>query len=151
MENKKTIEELTKRDLVNLLWMKEKEQPSIKVKFPSDLWTTYQKYTKKRKEHFFVTTLTGSHEIIKTRVISIGIANQTIVHPREVFRDAIIDNAVAIIIGHNHPSQNLEPSEEDKQITKRLKDAGEILGIRVLDHMIVTKKGFYSFLEKGVL
>lgn len=97
-------------------------------------------------------TLNGSHKVIGTHVVSQGLVNQTIVHPREVFRPAINDNATAIIIAHNHPSGDLEPSPEDRDTTKRIKKAGDIIGIKVLDHLIVspTVKGYFSFLENNV-
>lgn len=103
-------------------------------------------------ECFVCITLNGCHKIIGTYVISKGLVNQTIVHPREVFRPAIADNAVAVIIAHNHPSGNLEPSMEDKGTTKRIKEAGNLLGIKVLDHLIVSPsvKGYFSFLENNV-
>jgi DNA repair protein RadC len=75
--------------------------------------------------------------------------NKTHVHPREVFADPSIDWASAIIVAHNHPAGGLTPSREDIQITKRLKDAGKTLGIKLLDHIIFNHKGYYSFLDKG--
>jgi DNA repair protein RadC len=82
----------------------------------------------------------------------VGLLNRTLVHPREVFKHAIKDNSAAIIIGHNHPSGSLDPSTEDKDITRRMKIAGEILGIKVLDHIIVSPtKGYLSMLEMNLL
>ena len=106
----------------------------------------------KEVECFVCITLNGCHKIIGTYVVSKGLVNQTIVHPREVFRPAIADNAVAVIIAHNHPSGNLEPSMEDKGTTKRIKEAGNLLGIKVLDHLIVSPsvKGYFSFLEENI-
>lgn len=103
-------------------------------------------------ECFVCITLNGSHKIIGTYIVSKGLVNQTIVHPREVFRPAIADNAVAVIIAHNHPSGNLEPSAEDKGTTRRIKEAGNLLGIKVLDHLIVSPsaKGYFSFLEENI-
>ena len=98
-------------------------------------------------EYFFTITLNGAHKIIDTHIISKGLVNRTLVHPREVFRPAILDNSTSIIIAHNHPSGNLQPSEEDKAITQRLKTAGEIIGIRVLDHLIFSSNGYLSMLE----
>ena len=85
------------------------------------------------------------------RIVSIGLINRTIVHPREVYADAIVDRATAIIVCHNHPSGNLEPSDEDTAVTGQLKEAGEILGIKLLDHVIFAVSGYYSFLEAGAL
>ena len=95
--------------------------------------------------------MNGSHEIIKVRTISKGLVNRTLVHPREVYRMAIKDNAAAIILTHNHPSGNPAPSIEDIEITNRMISAGKIIGIEVLDHVVIAKKGYYSFLEEGQL
>jgi len=126
-----------------------KSRYSCKISNPADAYKTLTRYHRKRKEHFLVLTLDGNHNVIRVIIVSIGIANRTLVHPREVFIPAIKDNSCAIILAHNHPSGNIEPSLEDKEITTRLCKAGEILGISVLDHMIITKNGYYSFLEEG--
>lgn len=118
---------------------------------PEEVREYLRKYSGKRQEHFFVITLDGAHQVIKKRVVTIGITNRTIVHPREVFWNAIKDNAVAIIVAHNHPSGNLEPSPDDIEITNRLKEAGEILGIHVMDHVVFSKSGYVSFAEKGMM
>jgi DNA repair protein RadC len=118
-----------------------------KISSPGDAYSALSRYQRKTKEHFLVLTLNGNHSVIRLTIITIGIANRTIVHPREVFIPAIKDNACAVVIAHNHPSGNLEPSLEDKEITSRLCKAGEIIGIPVLDHIIISKKGYYSFLE----
>lgn len=92
----------------------------------------------KPQEHFVVLTLDGANRLIEKRVITIGTLNASLVHPREVFADAITDRAAAIIVAHNHPGGTLEPSGPDIVVTKRLRAAGELLGIRLLDHIIVT-------------
>ncbi len=97
------------------------------------------------RESFFVFHLNNNHEIISFETVSIGTINQTLVHPREVFRAAIAIGASAIIIGHNHPSGKAVPSREDIRVTKNLVEAGEILGIPVVDHLVVRRTGFYSF------
>ena len=106
----------------------------------------------KEQECFVSITLDGGHKIIGVYVVSQGIVNKTLVHPREVFRPAIADNATAVIIAHNHPSGGLEPSIEDRDVTKRMKLAGDILGIKVLDHIIVAPctKGYFSLLEGNI-
>lgn len=101
------------------------------------------------KEHLIVSTLDGEYKIIETRVISIGTLNRTLVHPREVFRDAILDNASAIMMAHNHPSGNIEPSREDRQVTQRIVEAGLTIGIHLLDHVIFTKNDYFSFLDNS--
>lgn len=92
----------------------------------------------KPQEHFVVLTLDGANRLIEKRIITIGTLNASLVHPREVFADAITDRAAGIIVAHNHPGGTLEPSGPDIVVTKRLRAAGELLGIRLLDHIIVT-------------
>ena len=125
------------------------ETKTYSVKHPEDVVPVLLKYKNKQQEHFIVITLNGASAIIKTRVITKGLLNRALVHPREVFRPAIADNAMAIIIAHNHPSGNSSPSPEDKNITERLKQAGDVLGIQVLDHIIISKSGHYSFVAEG--
>ena len=84
-------------------------------------------------------------------LIFIGTLNQSLVHPREVFRPAITDNAAGIIICHNHPSGTLEASMADIQITQRLKEVAKLVGIELLDHVILSKNGYYSFSDEGLL
>lgn len=92
----------------------------------------------KKQEHFVVITLDGANRLIEKRTITIGTLNASLVHPREVFADAITDRAAGIVVAHNHPGGSLEPSGPDIITTKRLKAAGELLGIKLLDHIIVT-------------
>jgi len=92
----------------------------------------------KQQEHFVVLTLDGANRLIEKRIITIGTLNASLVHPREVFADAITDRAAGIVVAHNHPGGSLEPSGPDIIVTKRLRAAGELLGIRLLDHIIVT-------------
>jgi DNA repair protein RadC len=101
------------------------------------------------KEHFYVIALDSRNYSIAE--ISVGTLNENIVHPREVFTEAIKNRAASVIFVHNHPSGNPQPSEEDLEITKRLVEASKILGIEVLDHIIITKEGFFSFKEGGLL
>ena len=103
------------------------------------------------QEHFVAITLDGAGAVITTRVITIGLLNHSLVHPRETFRGAILDNAASIIIAHNHPSGSLEPSPNDIAITMQLKDAGEIIGIKIIDHIIITKNNYLSMREKGFM
>lgn len=101
------------------------------------------------KEHFILLSLDASHKVISYSVISVGTANYSVVHPREVFQVAILSGAVAIIVAHNHPSGSSLPSDADHEVTKKLKDAGEVLGIKVLDHVIIGDVSHHSFLENG--
>lgn len=93
----------------------------------------------KQQEYFVVMTLDGANRLITKRTISIGTLTSSLVHPREVFADAITDRAASIIVAHNHPSGSLTASQSDIDITNRLKKAGELLGIKLLDHFIITK------------
>ncbi len=119
-----------------------------KVSSAEDVFPYLRHYADKKQEHFICVSLSGAHEITAIRTVSVGILNRTLVHPREVFADPIADRAAAIIVCHNHPSGNLTPSEEDMQITWRLSEAGNILGIQLLDHLIIGPDGkFFSFVE----
>ena len=102
-----------------------------------------------RQEHFVCLSLNGANEVLATRVVTVGLLDSNQVHPREVYADPITDRAASIICAHNHPSGTLEASPEDLAITRRLVKAGEVLGIRVLDHLIVTEEGFLSMKQKG--
>ena len=103
------------------------------------------------REHFIALFLDSGHQVASYSIVSIGTANFTTAHPREVFQRAISAGAVSLVIAHNHPSGQIEPSREDHQTTHRLKAAGELLGITLLDHIIVTDEAHYSFQESGSL
>jgi len=104
---------------------------------------------KEKQEHFVCLSLNGANEVLATRTVTVGLLDSNQVHPREVYADPITDRAASIICAHNHPSGTLEASPEDLAITRRLMKAGEVLGIRVLDHLIVTENGFLSMKQKG--
>jgi len=106
---------------------------------------------KEKQEHFVCLSLNGANEVLATRVVTVGLLDSNQVHPREVYADPITDRAASIICAHNHPSGTLEASPEDLAITRRLVKAGEVLGIRVLDHLIVTEEGFVSMKQKGYM
>jgi DNA repair protein RadC len=103
----------------------------------------------KAQEHFKLILLNPRNKIIGISTISIGTLNASLVHPREVFNDAITHSAASVVLAHNHPSGDPEPSEDDITITKRLIEAGKILGIEVIDHIIIGKNDYYSFKAKG--
>jgi len=109
---------------------------------PQDVWEAMFDIRTSKKEHFVVFYLNARNQEIERDVISIGTVSSSLVHPREVFEGAIKNNASSIIIAHNHPSGDVEPSQDDIDITKKLVHAGKILDIRVLDHVIVTDKEF---------
>jgi len=122
-----------------------------KIKNSDDVFKELKEYSTAKQEHFIVCYLDGAHNIIENRGITVGTLNQSLVHPREVFSPAIEKRATSIIIAHNHPSGILKPSDEDMQVTKRLKDASKILGIELLDHIILTENGFLSFRNEDLL
>lgn len=104
------------------------------------------------KEHFWVIGLSTRNAIQYIDLVSLGTLNASLVHPREVFRFSILKAVSSIILSHNHPSGDSEPSEEDLRITKRLVEAGKIIGIEVLDHIIIgDRDSFYSFKERGII
>jgi len=104
------------------------------------------------KEHFWVIGLSTRNAIQYIDLVSLGTLNASLVHPREVFRFSIIKAVSSIILSHNHPSGNAEPSEEDLKITRRLVEAGKIIGIEVLDHIVIgDRDSFYSFKERGII
>ena len=100
----------------------------------------------KKQEYFVCLTLDGANRLIAKRVVTIGMLTASLVHPREVFADAIADRAASIIVAHNHPSGSLEASVADREVTNRLRQAGELLGISLVDHIIITKDNFQSII-----
>ncbi|MCA1754290.1 MAG: DNA repair protein RadC [Spirochaeta sp.] len=120
-----------------------------RIRFPSDVYPLIRHYGDRKQELFLVLSMNGAHEVTATRIVSMGLVNRTLVHPREVFAEAIVDRATAVIVAHNHPSGRTEPSPEDREVTERLRRAGETLGIRLLDHIVFGPDRYYSFLENG--
>ena len=114
---------------------------------PSDIYRETRHFADEEQEHFVVLALNGAHEILFIKRISSGLINKTIAHPREVFADAIRERATAVAFVHNHPTGEMKPSPDDLTLTQRFLKAGEILGIKVLDHLIIGPDSFYSFLE----
>lgn len=111
---------------------------------PEDVWNELRDLRDKKKEHFVVFYLDTRNQEIQREIISVGTLNASLVHPREVFEPAIRASAAHIIISHNHPSGNPEPSDEDIIVTKKLFEAGRLLGIDLVDHIIVAKTKYYS-------
>ncbi len=104
------------------------------------------------REHFLAIYLDGRHQALAYRIVSVGTATASLVHPREVFQPAVLLGACAIVLGHNHPSGDPTPSREDREVTDRLSEAGKLLGITLLDHVVFTREGrFHSFSEAGAL
>ena len=121
------------------------------IKSPCDIVPFLKNYAVSEREHFLLVTLNGGHEILQIHVITVGTLNRTLIHPREVFTTAMRDNAAAIIVSHNHPSGNCQPSEEDIAVTETLEKVYVIMGIELLDHVIVSRETFFSFLEHKML
>jgi DNA repair protein RadC len=134
--------ELSKRYLI---------RTNKRITSAKEVYEELKEFSIKNQEHFLSITLDGASHIINTRTVFIGTLNQSMVHPREVFADAIADRAAGIIIAHNHPSGTLEASRADIQITQRLKEVSKLVGIELLDHVILSKHGYYSFSDEGLL
>lgn len=126
------------------------ESNEIYINNPSDIFLHMADLKHEKKEHFVVFYLDTRSKLIKREIISIGNLNSTIVHPREVFEPAIKLLANSIILSHNHPSNSVEPSSADIEITLRIQKSGEILGINLLDHVIVSKNNFFSMKQNKI-
>ena len=124
---------------------------TVKITVAQDVLPLVADIAGKQQEYFVCISLNGANEVIEKRVVTIGLLDKNSVHPREVFADVIADRAAAVIFAHNHPSGDLQPSEADRRIHDQLTAAGKILGIHVLDHVIVTRKGYFSFQEAGLI
>lgn len=129
------------------------EEESVMIRSPKDILNMNIKtyLEQQEQENFVVIALDGSHKVTSVRVVFVGTVNKSMVHPREVFRYAIMENASAVIICHNHPSGSTNPSNYDCEATEVLKKAGEIIGINILDHIIIGNGDYYSFVEHGVI
>jgi DNA repair protein RadC len=129
----------------------EQEIPPFTISNPQALVKTIRATIQdKAKEHFKLVLLNTRNRVTGVLTISIGTLNASLVHPREVFKGAIQGSAASVILVHNHPSEDLEPSEEDIKLTRRMVEAGKIMGIEVLDHIIITGKGFLSLKARGL-
>ncbi len=138
------------RELGLRFWARERTSPKLYVSGPSDVADLFMREMGGLdREHFRAVLLDTKNRILGIRTISIGSLNSSVVHAREVFKAAVFESAQAIVLIHNHPSGLPEPSSEDLAVTRRLADAGRILGIEVLDHVIVGTQGFVSLRELG--
>ncbi|MCL2801625.1 MAG: DNA repair protein RadC [Treponema sp.] len=124
---------------------------SARIKQPVDVFTLVRHFADRKQERFISLSLNGAHEVLAVRVVTIGLVNKTIVHPREVFADIIQDRAAAFCVAHNHPSGQLKSSPEDDEITCRLLSASRILGLHFVDHIIFSETGWWSYKENGKL
>lgn len=120
----------------------------LRVRTPKDILPLLAEERIALQEHVVVFTLDGANQVIKKHVVTIGLANVSQIHPREVFRPAIADGACGVFLAHNHPSGNVDPSEADLAATKRMSEVGRTHGIPVLDHLIVGRDKFMSIRER---
>ncbi len=133
-------------------FLKEKSIFKVKIKTSKDLVDYFMPYMRDiKKEIFKVVLLDGKNKIIKDVTISEGTLTKSIVHPREVIKEAIIESAAALVLIHNHPSGEPQPSQDDIEITNRIISACELIGIRVLDHVIIGDNNYFSFYNEGLI
>lgn len=118
---------------------------------PSRVWEHLHELHRQPKEHFVALYLNARHRLIAQETVSIGTLTASLVHPREVFAPALEKRAAALIVAHNHPSGDINPSPEDQEATRRLSRAAELLGIGLLDHVIFGEIGFFSFRREGLM
>jgi len=132
--------------------VREKTNGRYRVSCPEDVYNYLSPVlVGMRQEVFVVLLLNGQNELLKEMVISKGGLTSSVIHPREVFREAIVESSAAVVLAHNHPSGNPFPSGEDNRVTEQLKQAGEVLGIEVFDHVIIGDGSFVSFKEMGTI
>lgn len=125
-------------------------QPFTRYTSPEQVFDTFSFLRRETKEYFFAIHLDGKNRICCVDEVSVGSLNQSVVHPREVFKTALLSSAASLILVHNHPTGDSTPSREDISITSRLKEAGEIIGVKLLDHIIIGDS-FLSFASQGLL
>jgi DNA repair protein RadC len=130
---------------------KEKSEKEIYINSPEDIVKELAHIRENKKENFVVLYLDARNKLIYKETVSIGSLNANLVHPREVFEPAVRYLAAQIVLAHNHPSGDPEPSEDDLVITKKLVESGKILGIEIFDHIIIVKDDFFSFKNKGII
>jgi DNA repair protein RadC len=135
---------IIKEDITNYL------KTGTRYTSPQQIHETFSFLRNETKEYFLALHLDGKNRVVALEIVSIGSLNQSIVHPREVYKTALLSSAAAIILVHNHPTGDPTPSREDIEITRRLKEAGELIGIKVLDHIIIGER-YMSFTEGGLL
>ena len=122
------------------------------INSPADAYSLLRTYLDgSDREHFVAVLVDTKNNVIGINTVSVGALNTTVVHPREVFKPAILCNAASVLLAHNHPSGDATPSEDDKAVTQRLRDAGTILGITVLDHIVIGEGDYFSFKAQGLI
>lgn len=150
---RKNMEKTHKIDVVSIRLVEEPPLYSSKeLKNPCDVAELFQDFLKDcDREMFCILNLRTKNQVINVNVVGMGTLNSVLVHPREVFKSAILSNASNIILAHNHPSGDPEPSRHDIEVTKRLAEAGNLMGIEVLDHIVVAENRYFSFREENIL
>ncbi len=138
-------------ELISMVKERAREMDVKAISCAADVYAKLIDFADMKQEHFLCITMDGASKIINIRTVFIGTLNQSLVHPREVFMDAIKDGAAGVIIAHNHPSGTLSASRADVQLTQRLKEVSKLVGIELMDHVILAKTGFYSFSDEGLL
>lgn len=123
----------------------------IRIRSATDVLPLLQHLVDKPQEHVVTISLSGAHEVLKTRTVSIGLLTSCPIHPREIFVGPISDHAYSIILAHNHPSGDPTPSQEDRNVTRQIALAAKTLGMKLLDHIIFARRGYFSFQEHGEL
>jgi DNA repair protein RadC len=132
-------------------WAEPAERPAAVLDSPRRVFEELDGVRDRRKEHFIAFYLDACSALVHRETVSIGTLTASLVHPREVFGPAISHGAAGVVVAHNHPSGSLLPSAEDRETTRRLGQAGAILGIPLIDHVLVTCTGFFSFREHGMM
>jgi DNA repair protein RadC len=125
-------------------------QPFTRYTTPEQVFNTFNFLKRETKEYFFAIHLDGKNRICCVDEVSVGSLNQSVVHPREVFKTALLSSAATLILVHNHPTGDPTPSREDIEITRRLREAGDIIGVKLLDHIIIGDC-YVSFVERGLI
>lgn len=124
---------------------------NLSINNAQDAASVFGEIAHKEQEHFEMITLDSGNHVINKYTVHIGTVNKSMVNMRDVFKNAVRDGAIAIVTAHNHPSGNLDMSSSDRMVVNQLQDSGQILGIQILDFLIITKKGYYSHQEAGLL
>lgn len=119
------------------------------LRTPKEIWNEVKHYAERNQEQLMVLSFNGAGELLDAHVATVGLVDRVVMHPREIFSEAIKDRAVAVVIVHNHPSGILTPSAADRSLTAKITKAGKLLGIKVLDHLIISPQSYYSFREMG--
>jgi len=128
-----------------------KEYKPLRFSNSREVYDAFKKLVESDKEKFYSLLLDYKNNVIGVDMVSQGSLNSSPVHPREVYKSALLASAASVIFVHPHPSGDPEPSESDREITKQLKKAGDLLGIEVLDHIIIGLEDYYSFADRGIL